>query len=213
MPLTPFDKMLVRGDLHLAGACPHMRSLVRRAGPCGLQLQSDGFAMLVRSVTSQQISGTAARAIRQRLEKLVSPAPIDAASVRKCGEGGLREVGYSARKASYLLSLSTAVLENGLDLAALVELDDSAVVGRLTEIRGIGVWTAKMFLIFSLGRPDVLPHEDLGIRQAIRNFHSLKALPGRDEAIELARPWRPFASVASWYCWRSLDSRLGTEAT
>ena len=209
--MTSLDEMLDRADRHLAEACPHMRQLVRRAGPCGLQTQPDGFQMLVRSITAQQISGNAARAIGRRLRDRIAPSALNAESVMACGEEGLRGSGYSARKASYVIGLASAVLEGRIDLDAMRDLDDDQVIARLTALRGIGVWTAKMFLIFSLGRPDVLPYEDLGVRQALRNFHDLDELPDRREAIELARPWRPYASVASWYCWRSLDPQFATE--
>ena len=209
--MIPLEEMLDRADRHLAQACPHMRELVRRAGPCGLQTQPDGFHMLVRSITAQQISGKAARAIGRRLRERIEPASLNAQSVMACGEEGVRSAGYSARKASYVLGLASAVLEKRIDLDGMSELDDDQVIQRLTALRGIGVWTAKMFLIFSLGRPDVLPYEDLGVRQALRNFHDLDELPGSREAVELAQPWRPYASVASWYCWRSLDPQFATD--
>lgn len=209
--MTSFDEMLDRAERHLAERCPHMRELVRRVGPCGLQTQPDGFQMLVRSITAQQISGKAARAIGRRLRERIEPASLNAESVIACGDEGLRSAGYSARKASYVLGLASAVLERRIDLDAMRRLDDDQVIDRLTALRGIGVWTAKMFLIFSLGRPDVLPYEDLGVRQALRHFHDLDELPARQEAIELARPWRPYASVASWYCWRSLDPQFATD--
>ena len=209
--MNSFDKMLRSADTHLGSACPHMRELIAKFGPCRLQTQPDGFQMLVRSITSQQISGFAARAIRRRLLARIAPAPLSAESVRECGEDGLRSVGYSQRKASYLIGLATEILDRGLDPNALQGLSDGDVVRRLIEVRGIGEWTAHMFLIFALGRPDVLPYSDLGVRQAIRSFHDLADLPGKGQVMELARPWRPYASVASWYCWRSVDARPGRE--
>ena len=209
--MNSFDEMLRRAETHLENACPHMRGLIAKFGPCRLQTQPDGFQMLVRSITSQQISGSAARAIRRRLQARIAPKPLSAESVRECGEDGLRSVGYSQRKASYLIGLATGVLERGLDLNGLQGRSDGDVVRRLTEVRGIGEWTAHMFLIFSLGRPDVLPYGDLGVRQALRKFHGLADLPGKRQAIKLARPWRPYASVASWYCWRSVDAKPARE--
>lgn len=206
--MTETQKMLARADRHLSASCPHMKDLVRRVGPCGLQTQPDGFQMLVRSITAQQISSAAARSIGRRLRNRLPSAEVTPEAVRSLGGAAMRSCGYSARKASYILGLADAVLDGGLDLAAMRHLPDKEVIARLTVVRGIGVWTAKMFLIFSLGRPDVLPHEDLGVRQALRNFHGLNELPGRPEAIRLARPWRPYASVASWYCWRSLDPQF-----
>ena len=209
--MTSQERSLRSAERHLARSCPHMQEVIRVVGPCELQTQPDGFRMLVRSVTAQQISGTAARAIGGRLEALVGADGISASSLRACDEEQLRTVGYSGRKASYLLALSDAVLDGGLDLAGMDRLEDEEVIRQLTQVRGIGVWTAKMYLIFCLGRPDVLPHEDLGVRQALRRFHALEALPDKCRSIELARPWRPYASVASWYCWRSLDPKFGAE--
>ena len=205
--MNSIDRMIRSAERHLEGSCPHMRKLIPAFGPCTLRTQPDGFRMLVRSITSQQISGFAARAILGRLLDRIAPMPLRAEAVRRCGEKGLRGVGYSQRKASYVVGLATEVLERGLDLEALRDVSDEEVVEKLTQVRGIGEWTAHMFLIFSLGRPDILPHGDLGVRQALRELHALPALPGKREAIELARPWRPFASVASWYCWRSIDAK------
>ncbi len=210
--MNSLEEMLRRGESHLEAACPHMRRLISSFGPCGLQTQPDGFQMLVRSITSQQISGPASRAIRRRLQARIAPDALSAETVRACGEEGLRSVGYSQRKASYLLGLASEVSGGGLDLNALDGLSDEDVVRRLTELRGIGVWTAQMFLIFSLGRPDVFPYGDLGVRQALQGFHQLAKLPGKRQAIELARPWRPYATVASWYCWRSVDAKPAKEA-
>ncbi len=104
------------------------------------------------------------------------------------------------------------MLDGNLDFDALATRPDDEIVERLTKLRGIGIWTAQMYLIFCLGRPDVLPYDDLGVRQALRNFHGLAELPRKPEAIELAAPWRPYASVASWYCWRSIDVKVAQEA-
>ena len=204
--------MLGRAERHLQAACPHMRRLIRRLGPCSLRLERDGFWMLVRSITSQQISSLAARAILRRLEQRITPSELCAEAVRDCGEDALRAAGYSQRKASYLLGLADAVLRGDLDLGATDSRSDDEVIEQLTRLKGIGVWTSQMFLIFSLGRPDVLPYDDLGVRQALRNFHGLQQLPGRREVVELAKPWRPYASIASWYCWRSLDAQAVAES-
>ena len=198
--------MLESAERHLGAACPHMRELIQRLGPCRLQLQPDGFQMLVRSITSQQISSHAARSILRRLLAGLEPHDLAPDAVRKFGMEGLRGCGYSARKASYVLGIATAVTDGVLDFEELGSLADEEVVERLTRLRGVGEWTAHMFLIFSLGRPDVFPHGDLGVRSALRNFHGLEELPDKSQAIRLAVPWRPFASIASWYCWRSLDA-------
>lgn len=198
--------MLESAERHLLEACPHMRELIPRLGPCSLQLQPDGFQMLVRSITSQQISSYAARSIMRRLQAGLEPHEFVPDAVREFGMEGLRGCGYSARKASYVLGIATAVTGGDLDFKEFGTIEDEQVVERLTRLRGVGEWTAHMFLIFSLGRPDVLPHGDHGVRSALRNFHGLGELPDKAQATELAAPWRPFASIASWYCWRSLDA-------
>lgn len=210
--MTQLAEMLAKADEHLAQACPHMARLVREHGPCTLELRPEPFPMLVRSITAQQISGAAARSIMRRLEGTIKPAPITPAAVADCGEESLRRAGYSARKASYLLGLAGEVLDGSLDFGALATRPDDEIVERLIKLRGIGIWTAQMYLIFCLGRPDVLPYDDLGVRQALRNFHGLAELPRKSAAIELAAPWRPYASVASWYCWRSIDVKVAQEA-
>lgn len=210
--MTQLAEILAKADEHLARACPHMERLVREHGPCALQLHPEPFQMLVRSITAQQISAVAARSIIRRLEGTIKPAPITPAAVADCGEESLRRAGYSARKASYLLGLAQEVLDGSLDFDALATRPDDEIVDRLTKLRGIGIWTAQMYLIFCLGRPDVLPYDDLGVRQALRDFHGLEELPRKREAIELAAPWRPYASVASWYCWRSIDVKVAQEA-
>ena len=210
--MTQLAEMLAKADEHLARACPHMARLVRQHGPCTLQLRPEPFQMLVRSITAQQISGAAARSIMRRLEASIEPAGITPASIAGCSEESLRSAGYSARKASYLHGLAREALDGSLDFGVLATRPDDEIVQRLTKLRGIGIWTAQMYLIFCLGRPDVFPYDDLGVRQALRNFHELAELPRKGEAIELAAPWRPYASVASWYCWRSIDVKVAQEA-
>ena len=207
--MSGFEGLLRRAERHLQAECPHMERAIRVHGPCTLELQPDAFQMLVRSITSQQISGAAARSILARLGQRLGPSGINPASILACGEGGLRSAGYSARKASYLLGLAAEVDSGRLDLSELGGLDDSEVMARLVALRGIGEWTAHMLLIFCLGRPDVLPHSDLGVRQAILRFHRLDKLPSKAQVLSLAAPWRPYASVASWYCWRTLDAKQG----
>jgi DNA-3-methyladenine glycosylase II len=117
----------------------------------------------------------------------------------------------SSQKASYVADLAAKVSEGVVDLRHIGRLSDERVVETLTKVRGIGRWTAQMFLIFSLGRPDVFPYDDLGVRAAIRDRYGLDALPDKATAFAIAASWRPYASVASWYCWRILDLARNTE--
>ena len=196
---------------HLRAEDPVMKDMIDAVGPYTLRFERDRFAMLVRSIVSQQISTIAARAIRKRLMDLVGPDGLTAGNLARFNTEDLRSVGLSSQKASYVADLAAKVNDGALDLRQIGRLSDEAVVESLTQVKGIGRWTAQMFLIFSLGRPDVFPHDDLGVRTAIRDQYGLDDLPDKTTSHSIAAPWRPYASVASWYCWRSLDLERNTE--
>jgi DNA-3-methyladenine glycosylase II len=186
-----------------------MRAVIDAVGPFTLRLERDRFGMLVRSIISQQISTSAARSIRRRLQELAPD--MKAATVAQFTIDELRTVGLSPQKASYIADLAHKVNDGTVDLRQIGRLSDERVVEQLTQVKGIGRWTAQMFLIFSLGRLDVFPHDDLGVRTAIRNRYGLDDLPDKQTAHAIAAPWRPYASVASWYCWRTLDLARNTD--
>jgi DNA-3-methyladenine glycosylase II len=188
-----------------------MKAMIDAVGPYTLRFERDRFAMLVRSIVSQQISTIAAHAIRKRLMDLVGPDGLTPGNLARFDTDELRSVGLSSQKASYVADLATKVNDGTVDLRRIGRLSDQAVVESLTQVKGIGRWTAQMFLIFSLGRPDVFPHDDLGVRTAIRDRYGLDDLPDKTTSHSIAAPWRPYASVASWYCWRSLDLARNTE--
>lgn len=190
---------------HLRTADRTMRGHIDKVGPFTLQLNPDRFSMLVRSIISQQISTAAARSIRRRLEEQLAPGKITSENLKRLSPKKLKAAGISPQKANYLGDLTKKSLAGQLQLQHIGRLDDQQIIDRLTQVKGIGRWTAQMFLIFSLGRLDVLPHDDLGIRTAIRDSYHLDDLPGKACCHEIAAPWRPYATVASWYCWRSLD--------
>ena len=198
-----------RAVRHLRIADPVMRDLMKKAGPFTLKPRRDRFHTLVGSIISQQISGKAANSIRARLKERVAPDRISAESLLRLSPEELRQVGVSPQKAKYLHDLAERVANGSLRLNTLPRLNDEGVIEALIQVKGIGVWTAQMFLIFSLGRLDVFPHDDLGVRVAIRNLYGLSDLPDKAASHRIAAPWRPYASVAAWYCWRSLD--LGKE--
>lgn len=153
----------------------------------------------------QQLAGGAADAIRARFVKLYGgrfPAP---ARLLATPDGALRNAGLSGRKIEYMKDLASRVAGGRIDLAALSEMGDEEVVSQLSEVKGIGRWTAEMFLIFHLGRPDVLPVGDLGLRKAMQKTYSLRSLPPPEKMVKIAEPWRPYRSVATWYLWKSLD--------
>jgi DNA-3-methyladenine glycosylase II len=198
-----------RAVRHLRTADPVMRDLMKKAGPFTLKPRRDRFHTLVGSIISQQISGKAADSIHGRLKERVAPDRISAESLLRLSPEELRKVGVSPQKAKYLHDLAERVATGNLRLNTLARLSDEKVIEALIQVKGIGVWTAQMFLIFSLGRLDVFPHDDLGVRVAIRNLYGLSDLPDKVASHRIAAPWRPYASVGAWYCWRSLD--LGTE--
>lgn len=190
---------------HFRSSDPVLQETIKKVGPFRLQLQRDRFQALVRSIISQQISTSAARTIRERLAKRLAPEKISAAAITELTDRQLRSVGLSKQKSSYLRDLSQKVLDNQLCLNQVGRFSDEKVIEKLTQVKGIGRWTAQMFLMFCLGRPDVLPYDDLGIRSALRKLYKLKALPDKAATEKIASAWRPYATIACWYCWRSLD--------
>jgi len=190
---------------HFRKADPVIAGLIRSLGPFEPKQRRGRFQVLVGSIISQQISTSAARAIRGRLDERLSPGTITAAKLASLSVDELRAIGISRQKAEYLLDLATHVLSGKISLRRLGNMPDEAVIEELVQVRGIGVWTAQMFLMFSLNRLDVFPFDDLGIRNAIRNLYKLDEMPSKAEGRAISEPWKPYRSVASWYCWRSLD--------
>ena len=194
---------------HLRAADPVMRDLIRKTGRIQLKLHRDRFRALASAIISQQISGKAAASIKARLMQRVAPERLSPENLSRLTKEELRLVGVSNQKATYLLDLAARVQRGEVQLGQMARMRDDQIIESLTQIKGIGVWTAQMFLIFSLGRLDVFPHGDLGIRSAMKNLYGLDELPDKDASHRIAEPWRPYASIASWYCWRSLESTKG----
>jgi DNA-3-methyladenine glycosylase II len=194
-----------QGVKHLRRADPVLRKVIVKAGPFAMKLKRDRFQALVFSIVSQQISGKAALAIRQKLIDRLGPDGFTPAYISTMPLEDLRAVGLSKQKASYILDLAQRVHAGTLPLERLARMSDEAVIEALIQVKGIGVWTAHMFLMFSLGRLDVLPHGDYGVRSAMQKLYNLDELPNRQTCHRIAESWRPYASIASWYCWRSLE--------
>lgn len=192
---------------HLKKADPRLAEVIAAVGPCRLERREDRFGTLVASIVSQQISTKAAASILERLH-VAAGRPLEPGRLVGLGEEALRACGLSAGKARYVLNLAAAVSEGSAPLDAFDDgWDDEAIIASLTAIKGIGVWTAHMFLIFALNRPDVLPVGDLGVRMALKNLFGLVELPNPSECTALAEAWSPHRTVASWYLWRSLEKR------
>src|SRR5207302_1185121 len=171
--------------------------------PCTLQPLPDRFAVLVRSIVSQQISGKAARSISAKLEKALGRWGLHPKAIARADEATLRAAGLSTAKMRAVRDLAAKVLEGSVVLGTLHELDDEAIIEHLTPVRGIGRWTAEMFLIFGLGRLDVLPLADLGLRVGLQRQLGLQEIPDKQRITEIAEAWRPYRSIATWYLWRS----------
>jgi DNA-3-methyladenine glycosylase II len=196
---------LRRAERHLAAADPVLARLIEAVGPCRLHPHRGvgPFGYLVRAILSQQISGAAARAVAERLRSRFG-WPLRPEHLLGASDEELRACGLSRQKAGYLRDLASRAC-NGLPLERLSRLTDERVIETLTVVKGIGRWTAEMYLMFRLGRPDVLPLDDLGIRSAMRRAYRMRALPDKDRMRRTATPWRPYRTVACWYLWRSLE--------
>lgn len=192
-----------KAQLHLAGCDTVLERLIATIGPCTLRYESNRFASLTRSIISQQISTKAALAIRTRLEAALEGGRLTAESILALSDETLRAAGLSASKMKSLRDLAEQVYSCAVSLETIHKLRDEEVIAALVPIRGIGRWTAQMFLIFSLGRQDVLPVDDLGLRAGVQDKYALKDLPDRERLARLAEPWRPYRSIATWYLWRS----------
>ena len=196
----------------LARRDPVLRDLMRAIGPCGLGRDghTDPFRALARAIVGQQLSVKAAATIGARFEALFDGPPTPAALAR-LSDVQLRGVGLSGQKLGYLRDLSRRMLDGSLVLADLDAMTDDEVIAALTAVKGIGRWTAEMFLMFRLKRPDVLPVGDLGIVRAIERAYRLRKTPTPERMLAIGERWRPYRTVACWYLWASLDNAPGKD--
>jgi DNA-3-methyladenine glycosylase II len=193
---------------HLSLADPVLARLIQRGGPAKLPSRGAGFPTLAQSIVYQQISGAAGAAILRRLRKAHGgPSFPPAEWFLRISPSELRRAGVSPQKIRYLLDLAGRIQDKRLDLRRMARLPDDRVIEALTSVLGIGVWTAQMYLIFSLHRPDVFPSGDWGVRKAVEKGWSYKAVPAVSTVERHARRWAPYRSHAAFYLWRSLDNR------
>ena len=187
----------------IAAADPAFAAFIDRAGRFEPRPgEGDPFTSLARAIVFQQLAGRAASAIYGRFVAAIG-GTVTADAILGIAPEQLRAAGLSGNKTLSLIDLATKVREGTVPLDGIEALADDEIVTRLTTVRGIGPWTAEMFLLFELGRPDVWPVDDLGIRNAVKRFYGLE--PTKDNMQQVAEPWRPWRSVASWYLWRSLS--------
>jgi DNA-3-methyladenine glycosylase II len=204
------EDITITTPAYWAEACKHlmkkdrvMKRLIPQFGEASLQSRGDAFVTLARSIVGQQVSVKAAQTVWDRFAKL--PRKITPTNVLKVKVDDMRAAGLSARKVEYIVDLALNFDNGALHVKKWAEMTDEAIIDELVAIRGIGRWTAEMFLMFHLMRPNVLPLDDVGLINGIsRNYFSGEAV-SRNEAREVAAPWAPYCSVATWYIWRSLD--------
>lgn len=191
-------------ELHAAD--PKLARVIEAVGPCTMLSDRNGthFEHLARSIVYQQLSGKAAATIHSRVCSVLGGAPAPEVIVR-IDDATLRGAGLSQGKLRALRDLSERTLDGRLPLHKIEEEPDEQIIEQLVQVRGIGPWTAQMFMMFRLGRPDVLPVLDLGVRKGAQLIHRTRTLPDAARLEKIARAWTPWRSVASWYCWRVLD--------
>jgi DNA-3-methyladenine glycosylase II len=206
MPLSPRSALA-----HLRRVDPVLGAIIARVGPYRAEIARTGthYDALVRAIVYQQLSGKAAGTIHRRFCELYPARRPKAELVLATTDEPLRGAGLSRQKIGYLRDLSSRVADRSLPLAHLGRLGDDAIIEHLIQVKGIGRWTAQMFLMFRLGRLDVLPELDLGVQNAIQRAYGLKARPSPKDVLRIGAAWRPYASVASWYLWRSLENGDG----
>jgi DNA-3-methyladenine glycosylase II len=194
---------------HLSKCDPVMRRLIRTHGPCGLEpkIRRSPFQSLAQAIAHQQLNGTAANTILKRFIKLFSgrkfPRAEDLAGVH---DDAIRGAGFSRAKVAALRDLAAKTLDGTVPSSReIIKLDDAEIITRLIEVRGVGQWTVEMLLIFQLGRPDVLPIHDFGVRSGFRHAYRLNDLPKPKDLLAHGECWRPFRTTAAWYLWRAAD--------
>ena len=189
---------------HLKKCDPVLRAIIERVGPFRMEYGTAEFHSLAEAIVYQQLNGRAAVTIFNRFAALAGE-PLTPAGILKLTDEQLRGVGLSKQKSAYLKDLAAKTASGQLDFARLPELSDEDVIQHLTQVKGIGVWTAHMFLMFSLRRPNVLPTGDYGVQMAVKKHYKKRKLPKPKDMEKIARAWEPYRSVACWYMWRSLD--------
>ncbi|HEX2780811.1 MAG TPA: DNA-3-methyladenine glycosylase [Gemmatimonadaceae bacterium] len=193
---------------HLRRVDPQLAAVIDTVGPCRYEARADGthFGALARAIVYQQLSGKAAGTIHARLRALYGDRDPTPAEILATPDETLRGVGLSRQKLSYLRDLATRAESGALPVDDLHQLDDDALTTALVEVKGIGRWTAQMFLMFRLGRTDVLPDLDLGIQKGIQRAYGMRTKPTPKEVLRVGEKWAPYRTIASWYLWRLLDT-------
>ena len=191
---------------YLCKADSNLEKIIKVVGKYSIKIRNDPFQSLIESIIYQQLAGKAANAIYNRFINYYDNKEITPARILNSSNDNLKKVGLSNRKIDYLKDLASHIYDGRINLEELPKMNDEEIINKLVNVKGIGRWTSEMFLIFSLGRQDVLPVTDLGVRKAIQKVFSLSELPKPHTMIEIAEPWRPYRSIATWYLWKSLSN-------
>ena len=189
---------------HLKNSDPVLSAIIERVGACRMEYGEPAFSSLAEAIVYQQLNGKAAVTIFNRFADLAG-RPLTPQRILKLSVEQMRGAGLSKQKLSYLRDLAAKTQAGELDFAKLPDLSDDEVIKHLTQVKGIGVWTAHMFLMFALRRPNVLPTGDFGVRMAIMKHYRKRKLPKPEQMEKIAKCWEPYRSVACWYLWKSLD--------
>jgi DNA-3-methyladenine glycosylase II len=189
---------------HLKKSDPILAAIIERVGSCRMEFGPPEFHSLAEAIVYQQLNGKAAVTIFKRFTALTGE-PVTPQGILKLTEAQLRSVGLSKQKSSYLKDMAERAARGDLDFSRLHEMTDDEVIKHLTQVKGVGVWTAQMFLMFTLRRPDVLPTGDYGIQAAMKRHYKKRKMPKPEQMEKIAKAWQPYRSVACWYLWRSLD--------
>ncbi len=194
------------GYAHIKKSDPRLRPILDARGVIKFKPQGEPFESLVESILSQQLAGSAASSIIKKVRALFPDGELEAKRIHRMDGRKLRAAGVSPQKLSYLKDLAERVVEGTLDLEALESMPDEEIIEVLDEVKGIGPWTVHMFLIFTLGRPNVLPVDDYGIRTSVQRIYDLSELPKKGEIEKIAEKWHPYSTVASLYLWHAKDN-------
>src|SRR6476660_9985895 len=189
---------------HLNLSDPVLAAVIAKVGPCGMEFGPPEFHSLAEAIVYQQLNGKAAVTIFKRFAALAGE-PLRPEGILNLTDAQLRSVGLSKQKSSYLKDMAGRASRGELDFSRLPEMSDDEVIKHLTKVKGVGVWTAHMFLMFTLKRPNVLPTGDYGIQMAMKKHYKKRKMPKPEVMAKIAKSWEPYRSVACWYLWRSLD--------
>ncbi|HYL60546.1 MAG TPA: DNA-3-methyladenine glycosylase [Candidatus Acidoferrales bacterium] len=194
---------------HLSKADPVLARIIDEVGPLGIMPRAERFQALARTIIFQQLAGAAANAIYNRFVGLFpGPSFPSAEQVLAKTDAQLRAVGLSEKKALYIKDLASHIRDGTLNFHRFHRMTDDEIIADLTRVKGIGKWTAEIFLMFNLSRPDVMPADDLGVQNAVRRHYRMRQRPNRKRLLRHAERWRPYRSAAAWYLWRSIDIKL-----